>query len=56
MNEEIFNETFQRLLGNNLHLQERLTRYRRERENTRNQYQVLHNQYQQQLNQNHNLV
>src|SRR5438034_330082 len=55
MNEETFNETFQRLLGNNLHLQERLTRYRRERENTRNQYQVLHNQYQQQLNQNHNL-
>ena len=55
MNEETFNETFQRLLGNNLHLQERLIRYRRERENTRNQYQVLHNQYQQQLNQNHNL-
>ena len=55
MNEETFNETFQRILGDNLHLNERLIRYRRERENTRNQHQVLRNQYQQQLNQNNNL-
>ena len=55
MNEETLNEIILRTLRDNLHLNERVRRYRTNRNQIANQYQVLQNQYQQQLHQNNNL-
>ena len=55
MNEETLNEIIFRTLRDNLHLNERVRRYRTDRNQIANQYQVLQNQYQQQLHQNNNL-
>src|SRR6266498_4717004 len=55
MNEETLNEIIFRTLRDNLHLNERVRRYRTNRNQIANQYQVLQNQHQQQLHQNNNL-
>ena len=55
MNEETLNEIIFRTLRDNLHFNERVRRYRTDRNQIANQYQVLQNQYQQQLYQNNNL-